>query len=64
MKYNLFILKFRNSNLNEFDLTKIMEKKKGYCLFGPKLAMGFIHEFNIICLYSNYITFYYETILI
>jgi hypothetical protein len=24
--------------------------------------MGFIHEFNIICLFSIYITFYYEII--
>jgi hypothetical protein len=60
----LFILNFRNSNLNEFDLTKILEKNNGYCSSGPKLAMGFIHEFNILCLFSIYIIFYYETILI
>jgi hypothetical protein len=64
MKFILFILNFRNSNLNEFDLTKILEKRKGHCLFGPKLAMSFIPEFNIICLFLIYITFYYETILI
>jgi hypothetical protein len=29
MKFILFILNFRNSNLNEFDLTKILEKEKG-----------------------------------
>jgi hypothetical protein len=63
MKFILFILNFRNSNLNEFDLTKILKKEKRYCLFGPKWAMGFIHEFNNIYLFSIYIIFYYETIL-
>jgi hypothetical protein len=62
MKFILFILNFRNSNLKEFDLTKILKKAKGYCSFGP--AMGFIHEFNIICLFLIYVTFYCETILI
>jgi uncharacterized membrane protein len=61
MKFILFILNFRNSNLNEFYLTKILKKRKGYYSFRPKLAMGFIHEFNIIFLFSIYITFYYET---
>jgi hypothetical protein len=28
MKFILLILKFRNLNLNEFDLTKILEKEK------------------------------------
>jgi hypothetical protein len=28
MKFILFILNFRNSNLNEFDLTKILKKEK------------------------------------
>jgi uncharacterized membrane protein len=63
-KFILFILNFRNSNLNEFDLTKILKKEKGYCLFGPKLAMGFNHEFNIICLFLIYIIYCYETKLI
>jgi hypothetical protein len=58
MKSILFILNFRNSNLNEFHLTKILEKEKGYCSFGPKRAMGFIHKFNIIFLFSIYITFF------
>jgi hypothetical protein len=64
MKFILFILNFRNSNLKEFDLTKILKKAKRYYSFGPKLDIDFIHEFNIICLFSIYITFYYETILI
>jgi hypothetical protein len=64
MKFISFILNLSNSNLNKFNLTKILEKEKGYCSFGPKLVMGFIHEFNIIYLFSIYITFYYETILI
>jgi hypothetical protein len=64
MKFILFILNFRNSNLNEFYLYKLLKKEKGYCSFGPKLAMGSIHDFNIICLFLIYITFYYETILI
>jgi hypothetical protein len=64
MQFILFILNLSNSNLNKFNLTKILEKEKGYCSFGPKLVMGFILEFNIIYLFSIYITFYYETILI
>jgi hypothetical protein len=56
-----FILNFRNSNLNEFDITKILEKKRVTVYLGR--AMGFIHEFNIICLFSIYIIYYYETIL-
>jgi hypothetical protein len=63
MKFILFILNFRNSNLNEFDLAKILKKKRGTVHLG-RLAMGFIHEFNIICLFSIYIIYYYETILI
>jgi hypothetical protein len=63
MKFILFILNFKNSNFNEFDLTRILVKKeKGYCSFGP--AMRFIREFNIIYLISIYITFDYETMLI
>jgi hypothetical protein len=31
LKFILFTLNFRSSNLNEFDLTKILEKQKGYC---------------------------------
>jgi hypothetical protein len=64
MKFILFILNSRNSNLNEFDLTKILEKEKWHCSFGPKLAMCFFHEFNIIYLFSIYIIYYYETKLI
>jgi hypothetical protein len=33
-KFILFILNFRNSNLNEFDLTKILEKEKGTVYLG------------------------------
>jgi hypothetical protein len=62
MKFILFILNFRNSSLNEFDLTKILEK--GVQFNWAKTGHGFIHEFNIICLFSIYITFYYETKLI
>jgi hypothetical protein len=36
----------------------------GYCSYGPKLALGFINEFNIIYLFSIYIVYYYETKLI
>jgi hypothetical protein len=64
LKNILFVLNFRNLNLNEFDLTKILKKKSGTVHFGPKLAMDFIHEFNIICLFSIYIIYYYETIMI
>jgi hypothetical protein len=53
MKFVLFILNFRNSNLNEFDLTKILEKEKGLLC----IAMSFIHKFNIIFLFLIYITF-------
>ncbi len=48
-----FILNFRNSNLNEFDLTKILEKAKGYYSFGPKLDMHFIHKFNTISYFQS-----------
>jgi hypothetical protein len=46
-----------------------MEFGQAYCKYflkrnQKKLVMGFIHEFNIIYLFSIYITFYYETILI
>jgi hypothetical protein len=58
VKFILFILNFRNSNLKGFDLTKILEKAKGYCSFGPKLAMGFIRKFSIIYLFSIYITIF------
>jgi hypothetical protein len=34
----LFILNFRNSNLNEFDLTKILEKEKGTVHLGRILT--------------------------
>jgi hypothetical protein len=64
MKFILFILNFRNSNLNEFNLTKILGKEKRHCSYGLKLAIDFIHEFNIIYLFSIYIIYYYKTILI
>jgi hypothetical protein len=32
-KIILFVLNFRNLNLNEFDLTKILKKEKWHCSF-------------------------------
>jgi hypothetical protein len=42
-KFILFILNFRNSILNEFDLTKILEKEKGVLFIWVETGMGFIH---------------------
>jgi hypothetical protein len=61
MKCILFILNFRNLNLNEFDLTKILKK---VLFIWAETGTGFIHEFNIICLFLIYIVYYYESKLL
>jgi hypothetical protein len=39
-KFILFILNFKNSNLNEFDLTKILEKEKGVLFIWAETGHG------------------------